>query len=62
MPRKDSREDALEIVYKTKIRYKCPKRGWVEEEVDVKRFKAVTPPEGTPFETDIEAVPTEELD
>lgn len=43
------KEDEVPIVestYKTKIKYKCPKRGWVEEEVEVKRFKAPEPPKG----------------
>jgi succinate dehydrogenase flavin-adding protein (antitoxin of CptAB toxin-antitoxin module) len=32
--------DEIEKEYKTKIRFKCPKRGWVEEEITVKRYKA----------------------
>ena len=63
--RKDNKDilgDNLEATYKTKIRYKCPKRGWVEEEVEVKRYKAVAPPEGTVFEAEIEGVPIEDLD
>lgn len=63
--RKDSGDmsgDNLEATYKTKIRYKCPKRGWVEEEVEVKRYKTVAPPEGTVFEAEIEGVPVEDLD
>ena len=30
----------MEKEYKTKIRYHCPKRGWVEQEVTVTRYKA----------------------
>ena len=39
--KKTKREHELEKEYVTRIKYKCPKRGWVEEEVTVKRFKAV---------------------
>jgi hypothetical protein len=61
--RKDNKHmlgDNLEAVYKTKIKYRCPKRGWVEEEVEVKRYKAPPPPEGTVLETEIEDLPTED--
>lgn len=62
--RKDSKntsEDNVESTYKTTIKYKCPKRGWVEEEVEVKRYKSVAPPEGTVFEADIvEIIATED--
>ena len=30
----------VEKEYRTKIKYKCPKRGWVEEEVVIKRYKS----------------------
>jgi hypothetical protein len=43
----------LESTYKTKIRYECPKRGWVEEEVVVKRYKSIDPPEGTAFDPEL---------
>jgi hypothetical protein len=63
--RKDSKDtlgNNLEATYKTKIRYKCPKRGWIEEEVEVKRYKTVAPSEGTVLETEIESIPIEDLD
>ena len=62
MRQKRNLEDNMEAVYKTKIRYKCPTRGWVEEEVEVKRFKAIDPPEGIPFDAEIDSVPIEETD
>lgn len=55
-------EVLLETSYKTKIRYLCPKRGWVEEEVEVKRYKSVAPPEGTVFEAENVDVPIVETD
>ena len=42
----------MESTYKTTIKYQCPKRGWVEEEVEVKRYKAVEPPKGAAFDED----------
>ena len=30
----------MEKEYKTKVKYQCPKRGWVEEEVTVTRYKS----------------------
>lgn len=47
-------DENIELVYKTTIKYQCPKRGWVEEEVEVTRFKAVTPPDGTVLEIDLD--------
>lgn len=32
-------EAEIEKEYTTLVKYECPKRGWVEEEVVVKRFK-----------------------
>lgn len=50
-PKKDLEND-LETTYKTTIRYKCPKRGWVVEEVEVKRYKSIAPPEGKVLDTE----------
>jgi len=65
MPRKkDSgnvKQAELEISYKTKIRFKCPKRGWVEEEIEVKRYKAATQPEGTTIDTELDSATIFEL-
>ena len=64
-PRKNKmkhKEELLETTYKTTIKYKCPVRGWVEEEVEVRRYTAVAPPEGTVFEAEIESIPVEDLD
>jgi len=55
-------ENNLEAKYKTKIRYKCPKRGWVEEEVEVKRYRAVDAPDGTVFEAELEDIPVADVD
>jgi succinate dehydrogenase flavin-adding protein (antitoxin of CptAB toxin-antitoxin module) len=38
--RKQKRENVVEKEYKTKIKYHCPKRGWVEQEVTVTRYQA----------------------
>lgn len=55
----DVEENIVENTYKTKIKYKCPKRGWVEEEVEVKRYKAQEPTRDSQVEIeafDIEAI------
>jgi hypothetical protein len=57
--RKEGNEDKIELVYKTTIRYECPKRGWVEEEVEVKRFKAATPPDGAALDIELDQTLTE---
>ncbi len=46
-------ESELESTYKTKVKYHCPKRGWVEEEVEVKRYKAAKPQEGSRFDNEV---------
>jgi hypothetical protein len=38
--KKQKQVNEIETKYTTKIKYQCPKRGWVEEEVTVTRFKA----------------------
>lgn len=46
MRRKKERENKeIELTYKTKISYVCPKRGLVEEEVRVKRYKGTDSPD-----------------
>lgn len=57
--RKEGNEDKIELVYKTTVRYECPKRGWVEEEVEVKRFKAATPPDGSELDIELDQTLTE---
>jgi len=49
MPPRKSKvvEDVVEYTYKTKIKYICPKRGLVEEEIEIKHYKAAVPPKGT---------------
>jgi hypothetical protein len=45
--KKMSKEELLETTYKTKIKYMCPVRGIVEEEVEVRRYSSIAPPEGS---------------
>ena len=47
-------------VYETKVRYKCPKRGWVEEIVKIKKFKEKEAPKDTLDTSTILGEPTEE--
>ncbi len=55
--RKDKKEQVLiDRIYGTKIRYKCPVRGIVEEEVEVKLYKSVEPPKSSDIELDSLAV------
>jgi hypothetical protein len=64
-PRKNkmkSKEELLETTYKTKIKYKCPVRGWVEEEVEVKRYSTIMPPEGSMIDAENIDVPIVETD
>jgi len=44
--KKQKREPEIDKTYKTKIKYKCPKRGWVEEEVTITRYKTEEKEEG----------------
>jgi hypothetical protein len=57
--KKDSYNNKIETVYKTTVKYLCPTRGWVEQEVEVKRFKATTVPEGTVVDADMTEVAIE---
>jgi succinate dehydrogenase flavin-adding protein (antitoxin of CptAB toxin-antitoxin module) len=43
---KQKREKEIDNTYKTKIKYKCPKRGWVEEEVTITRYETGEKVEG----------------
>jgi len=46
MPKnKKRKEDSLEDVYKTTITYRCPIRGLVTEEVEIKKYKATVAPD-----------------
>ena len=45
MARKKKEKVEILDTYTTTIRYKCPKRGWVEEEVVVKRYQEKRLPE-----------------
>lgn len=46
MAKKQKREKEIDSTYTTKIKYKCPKRGWIEEEVTITRYKAEEKEEG----------------
>jgi hypothetical protein len=39
MRKKSDIENEIETVYTTVIRFLCPKRGWVEETVQVKKYR-----------------------
>lgn len=43
--KKNKNKREIEKEYRTKIRYFCSKRGWVEQEVWVRRYKAIEPVE-----------------
>jgi len=45
MARKKKEKVEILNTYTTKIKYKCPNRGWVEEEVTVKRYQEKRLPE-----------------
>lgn len=45
-------EEIVEYTYKTKVKYMCPHRGPVEEEIEVKRYKATPPPKGSILDVD----------
>jgi len=40
--KKTKKEAEVESIVTKKIRFHCPKRGWVEEEIQVKRYKSET--------------------
>jgi hypothetical protein len=46
MSRKKKAGEIVEKVKKT-IKYRCPERGWVEQEVEIKRYKTRETPEST---------------
>jgi hypothetical protein len=50
--KKMSKEELLETTYKTKIKYNCPVRGIVEQEVEVKRYSSIAPPEGNTIDAE----------
>lgn len=39
-PRKNKQKHIVEKVYKTIIKYHCPVRGLIEEEIEVKRYQS----------------------
>ena len=43
-------DDVIEYTYKTKIKYMCPQRGLIEQEVDVRRYRGLNPPVGISLE------------
>jgi hypothetical protein len=47
MVKKKKEEGNVMETYETTVRYNCPKRGWVEEKVMIKRYKEKEEPKNT---------------
>jgi hypothetical protein len=50
---KGDKNAEVETKYTTVMKYLCPVRGWVEEEVEIKRYRSLGAPEGKVLEMDI---------